>query len=186
MLLCALLMFSACSSGGSYNSAKFAPLPPGSHNTMAYNNITTAAAAQKIEPAAGFSRLSAHQKHWGTAVQEKAVLAARQPGPVDCSVRDRFDRGALFAYEFGTQERNRVSFDVDGLNMTSTEVEAVKVNFTYRLQADKPKKDRCRYGSRYQGLVGSGYNELILRDSGRTVWHEIHDVRNEFEDRLGI
>jgi hypothetical protein len=183
-----LLTITACSNSGSYNVSSLAPLPPNAGYSSSHNgvyNIQSAEDAQRIAPAAGRSN-SNHQRHWQTAQQERAVLAAKSGGPVNCSVKDRFDRNALLAYEFGTEQRNRVSFDVDGLSLDNTELEAMQINFTYRLQADKPKKQRCRYTSNYQGLVGSGYNELFLREGDNTVWHEIKDVRHEVEDRLGI
>lgn len=181
MAMFALLTFSACSTSGSYN-VTLAPLPPG-HSEMAasgHGSPMTGQQANRITPAAG------KKTYRETARQERAVLAVGTRSAPDCSVKDRFDRDALFAYEFGTQGRNRVAFDVDGLNMDSTEIEEVKISFTYRLQADRPRKERCRYKSNYQGLIGSGYNEMVQRDSGHTVWHEIRDARYEIEDRLGI
>lgn len=180
IFLCALLTFTACSSSGSYSSAKLAPLPPGTQ-TSAYQ-ITSAQDAANVAPAAG----QASRTHRDTAKHHRPVLAAKSGGNVNCSIKDRFDNDALFAYEFGTNQRSRFSFDVDGLNLDSSGIEAVKVSFTYRLQADKTKDQRCRYLSNYQGLVGSGYNELYIRDRGHTVWKEIDDVRGEIEDRLGI
>lgn len=181
LFLCALLIFSACSSSGSFNTAKLAPLPPGGQ--AGNYEIASAADAARIMPAAG---RSVSDNQWATARHERPVLAAKGGGSVNCAFKERFDRDALFAYEFGTNERKRLALDVDGINLDNTQIKGVKVSFTYRLQADKPKAQRCRYSSGYQGLIGSGYNEFYIRDSGHTVWKEIDDVRGEIEDRLGI
>ena len=179
-VLCALLTFTACSSSGSYSTAKLAPLPPDAR--IKGYQVASAQDAANISPAAG----RATRSHSDTARHTRPVLAAKNGGDVNCSIKDRFDNDALLAYEFGTNQRSRFSFDVDGLNLDSSGIEAIKVSFTYRLQADKTKDQRCRYSSGYQGLIGSGYNELYIRDSGHTVWKEIDDVRGEIEDRLGI
>lgn len=93
--------------------------------------------------------------------------------PNKCSLNDRFDRKAVVAYEWG---RSRLSLDVDGVNFGGGDERAVHLQYKIRLQPEKTKKQRCRYSSSWQGLVGSGYNELFVRKED-TVWAEIRDVK---------
>ncbi len=100
-----------------------------------------------------------------------------------CRLKDRFDRKAVLAYEW---DRSRLALDVDGVNMGGGGEKGFRVEYKLRLQPEKPKTQRCRYSSKWQGLVGSGYNELFVRESD-TVWTEIKDIKNqasEYIDKL--
>jgi hypothetical protein len=94
-----------------------------------------------------------------------------------CRVNDRFDRKELVAYEWG---QNRMGFDVDGLGLTGGSVENVQFSYRLRLQDYKTKKERCRYASSWQGLLGSGYNELVAREDGDTVWRELEAMEDRY------
>lgn len=98
----------------------------------------------------------------------------------DCSLGDRFDRGELLAYEW---DRSRLGLDVDGINMKGGDNQAVKLNYTLRLQPEKTQKQRCRYPSAWQGLAGSAYNELMLRKEN-TVWQQLRQIRKDVQDRF--
>ncbi|MGH1377488.1 MAG: hypothetical protein ACRBB3_01580 [Alphaproteobacteria bacterium] len=100
---------------------------------------------------------------------EDAILLSSK-----CSLNDRFDRKAVVAYEWG---RSRLSLDVDGVGLGGGDDRGVRVQYKIRLQPEKTKKQRCRYSSSWQGLVGSGYNEFFIRKEN-TVWSEISDVKN--------
>lgn len=93
--------------------------------------------------------------------------------PSECSLHDRFDRKAVVAYEWG---RSRLSLDVDGVSLGGGGERGVHLKYKIRFQPEKTKKQRCRYSSPWQGLVGSGYNELFVRKED-TVWAEIRDVK---------
>ena len=71
-----------------------------------------------------------------------------------------------------------MSVDVDGVSFGGSGERAMRVEYKLRLQPEKTKKQKCRYSSQWQGLVGSGYNELIVRESD-TVWDEVKNLRRE-------
>ncbi len=103
--------------------------------------------------------------------------------PDGCRVQDRFDRKALLAYEW---DRSRFSLDVDGLSMGGADIDMVRLEYKIRLQPEKTKKQKCRYPSRWQGLIGSGYSELMVREDD-TVFEEFKALRkkaNPYIDRF--
>lgn len=93
-----------------------------------------------------------------------------------CSLGDRFDRGEVIAYEW---DRSRLGVDVDGLNMGGGSEDAVKLQYTLRLQHERSSAQACRYPSAWQGIAGSVYNELFLREED-TVWQELRAMRRDF------
>lgn len=99
----------------------------------------------------------------------------------NCRTKDRFDRKALMAYEW---DRSRLSVDVDGINLNQRNLEGVFVKYKLRIQPEKPKKLKCRYPSAWQGLIGSGYNELILRKDGK-IWEELRKLKEKVESHVG-
>ncbi len=123
----------------------------------------------------------------GPALKAAALQGLNAPGaelarfeeskPVkSCSLGDRFDRGEVIAYEW---DRNRLGFDVDGLNMGGGDESAVKLQYTLRLQHEQSSEQACRYASAWQGIAGSVYNELFLREED-TVWQELRAMRRDF------
>lgn len=109
----------------------------------------------------------------------KASLKTEQSSK-KCSVKDRIDRDDLIAYQWG---RNRLGLDVDGINMRSTELEGFKLQYTLRLQPHKTRKEKCRYESGWQGMIGSGYNEMFLRQED-TIWMQLDKIKNDAEDAV--
>lgn len=101
--------------------------------------------------------------------------AAYQSG---CSIGDRFDNDMTLAYDFDDgQSRLGLDVDIDGLGISdigNVEVTQIRVEFRYRFQPERPRKERCRYPSAFQGLVGSAYNEMFRREEN-TVWNELED-----------
>lgn len=95
----------------------------------------------------------------------------------NCSIKDRIDRDALIAYEWS---RNRLSMDVDGMSGGDT---GMMLTYKIRLQPEKTKAQKCRYGSKWQGMIGSGYNELMVRDDD-TLQDHFGKMRREFFDHL--
>lgn len=99
---------------------------------------------------------------------------------IKCSIKDRFDRKAVLAYEWN---RSRLSFDVDGLG--DSDDAGMRLEYKIRLQPEKTKKQKCRYQARWQGLIGSGYNELVVRQDD-TVWQALREKRSEATEFLGV
>ena len=108
--------------------------------------------------------------------RERIAFEAKGAAKKSCHVKDRFDRKELVAYEWG---QNRMGFDVDGLGVTGGSVENVQFSYRLRLQDYKTKKERCRHNSSWQGLLGSSYNELVVRDDGR-VWNELEAMEDRY------
>lgn len=145
----------------------------------ALNVLSPSETASNIEPASGTT----------TGVMARAAYLEPHfhkisAGQTDCSIRDMFDRKAMLAYEWGNNTRSRLSFDVDGVGLDSLDVEGVKLEYAFRLQPEKPKKMACRYSSQWQGMVGSGYNEMFLRGDNEGARREINELRQDLETRL--
>lgn len=111
----------------------------------------------------------------GTRVALKTEQSSKK-----CSIKDRIDRGDLIAYQWG---RNRLGLDVDGINMRSTDLEGFKLQYTLRLQSHKTRKEKCRYESGWQGMIGTGYNEMFVREQD-TIWMQIDKIKNDAEDAI--
>ena len=97
-----------------------------------------------------------------------------------CGFKDRFDRKAILAYEW---ERSRLALDVDGLSFGGSDDQAIKIQYTLRLQPEKSKEQRCRFNSPWQGLIGSGYNELFVREQD-TVYEELREMRAKLKNYI--
>lgn len=110
---------------------------------------------------------------------ERASLKV-EGGEKKCRIQDRIDRSALIAYQW---DNSRVGLDVDGLNMTGGGLEGVMVEYKMRLQPYKTRKEKCRYESGWQGMVGSGYNEMFMREEN-TIWNQMDEIVNDAEDAL--
>ncbi|MGB1077642.1 MAG: hypothetical protein ACPG05_04980 [Bdellovibrionales bacterium] len=93
-----------------------------------------------------------------------------------CRLKDRFDRKSVFAYHWSPGEK--LSLDVDGLNMGSQKIDRVYLQYKVSLQPELEKRDHCKYASSYQGIVGSAYNEFVLREDD-TVWQELDYLQAE-------
>lgn len=175
----ALLLVSGCAA--SSRDYALAPPPPREDLTtfqLDRNKAQAYAASETlsvIETASGLPALS-----------EQAIMAAEQEAASlkDCRIQDRFDRdGTAIAYQWGQSHRNRLGLEVDGIGFDGGSLEGMKLTYTMRLQPKKTKKERCRYNSHWQGLIGSGYNELMLREKN-TVWQELRKLSSDVEGRL--
>ncbi len=96
-------------------------------------------------------------------------IDAAKPLKSECSFKDKFDRKSVLAYEWG---RNKLSLDIDGINLKKSSTKALFIQYKLRLQPEKTKKQRCRFPSNWQGLLGSSYNEIFIRKDQK-IWHEI-------------
>ena len=98
-----------------------------------------------------------------------------------CSIKDRIDRDAVVAYQWG---QNRVGLRVRGLDIVGGEgIDQVKLEYKLRLQPHKTRKEKCRYQSNWQGIIGTGYNEMFVREKD-TVWDQIDEFTDQAEDTI--
>lgn len=189
VLLYGLLVFTGCST--SNNSQTLAPPPPDyvllQSEKMANSKDLSVRQISMIEPAAGevYQILPSHVSMLYPAYgpdgvrvvgSEKAALAREASNP-NCRVKDRFDRKSVIAYQWG---RNRVGLHVKGLNMDGADIEQMKLEYKLQLHPEKNRKQKCLYDSSWQGLLGSSYNELFVRED-ETVWQELRDLRKDVE-----
>ena len=94
-----------------------------------------------------------------------------------CSIKERFDRSSTLAYNF-SDGQSRMEFNLNARGPTLTaparfEFRGVGLKFTYKFQKIKSPKERCRFESPVQGLIGSVYNEFYMGETD-TVWQELH------------
>lgn len=166
----ALLVVSAlilCSCGPSAkNSEIVRAMPPPNFDSTELLNIPNEDLMQRTQ--------HIETVHAEGLLQDGLALESSKPLK-KCRIKDRFDRKAVFAYQM---DEGRLSLDVDGLNMGSTNIERVYLQYKISLQPEFEKKDHCKYASAYQGLIGSAYNELVLREED-TVWEELSDIQAE-------
>lgn len=101
-------------------------------------------------------------------------------GEDKCRIQDRFDRKALLAYEW---EHKRLGLDVDGIGLGGGDDSGIKLEYTINLQRQKNKYQKCRYSSQWQGLIGSGYHEMFIRQEN-TVWEDLRDMRRDVSDYM--
>ncbi len=103
----------------------------------------------------------------------EVALNSKNKGGGKCRIKDRFDRKMLLAYEFD-DDQSRLGFDVDGVGFDNMNIEQVRFEFNYKFSPGKTKKQKCRYRSSFQGIAGSAYNELFIRDKD-TIWTELDE-----------
>ncbi len=165
-----------CSSN--MTTASLAPAPPKFDPDAPRDAITELS----IEPAIGAGQgLGTPQGGSAEPVPEIVAVAFEQEvRPKSCRPQDRFDRKALVAYEWSG--RNRLGFDIDGLSYDSYDVEQVKLQYRLRFDTYRTKKERCRYKSNWQGMIGTGYNELFMREND-TLWQELDVIQKDVEER---
>ncbi|HOO51040.1 MAG TPA: hypothetical protein PLK94_07120 [Alphaproteobacteria bacterium] len=109
----------------------------------------------------------------------KLGLSKNESKALGCDIGDRFDSGAALAYNF-TNQKSRLSLhlSVDGPSFSDPgnfEFNSVLVRFTHKFQ--KPSKgeaNNCLFPSQFQGLLGSTYNEIFIRDN-YTILDELKD-----------
>jgi hypothetical protein len=111
---------------------------------------------------------------------QRMGLTSSQAEEKGCRIKDRIDRDAIIAYQW---DQNRIALNVKGINMDSDGIEAVKLEYKLKLQPNKNHKERCKYQSNWQGIVGSGYNEMFVREEN-TIWGQIRDVKGQVSDAL--
>ena len=178
---------SACAS--SYHAASLAPPPPLVDESVLRADMSDQEKAYLMLHYAG-AQGSAMSEAQNVPDGSGAVLAMADKGGAaalaGCNIKDRFDRGAALAYEWGEGRRNRLAFDVGGLKLSpfggsSAKIDEVKVSFRFKLQNWESKKEKCRGEANWQGIVGSGYRELFLREND-TVWQQLGDFQRKLTE----
>jgi hypothetical protein len=113
---------------------------------------------------------------------EKLGLSESESKTLGCHFADRFDRGATLAYNFkDNQTRLALHLNLEGPSLgepSNLHLNSVMVRYTYKFS--KPpasRRDKCRFQSSFQGVLGSAYNELFIRNS-YTVWKELRTKLN--------
>ncbi len=90
----------------------------------------------------------------------RVFYSSDEAAPDDgCGAKDRFDTKGVLAY-YSDDRTKRLSFHTGGFD------EAVlRYSFKLRQGLDRKEKLRmnCLYNSRFQGIIGSVYNELYMR-----------------------
>lgn len=113
----------------------------------------------------------------------KLGLSEDQSKALGCDLGDRFDRGATLAYNFkDNQTRLALHLSLEGPKFsdpTRLELNSVLIRYTHKFS--KPpssnRREKCRFQSSFQGLLGSAYNEFFVRNS-YTVWKELRNKLN--------
>mgnify|MGYP004387138533 CR=1 FL=1 len=158
-----------------HTTQALAPAPPEeSFSKIAYStniqpHTTKMLLPAKIEPAASADII-------------KASLS-KETKAKKCKVNHRFDRKALIAYQW---DRSRLGIDIDGVGVDwdgFSEFEAVKIEYRLKFSPEKTKREKCLYPSKWQGLIGSGYNEFFIRQEN-TVWEELKDMKKDLKKKI--
>lgn len=157
------------------------------------NNVHTTQALAPAPPERNYSHISETSSpkeliiiENSQVISEPSIIYTSLSEDTDkpkCKINHRFDNKAVVAYEW---DRSRIALDFDGIGLDwdgFTEFEQVKLEYRLKFSPEKTKKERCRYPSRWQGLVGSGYNEFFLRDEN-TVWEELREIRKDFRKKI--
>lgn len=172
-LLAGTAVLGACSSGvsaGSSTKLTLAP-PPGPATTIRAYDYTQPGSVLAAQPLATPAAFSA-----ALALKQKRVAG-------DCSVKDRFDRKYVVAYQWGRAGESRIALDVDGIGFDGGELEGVKLEYKLRLQPIAGRKDHCRVASNWQGILGTGYHELFMREDD-SVWDRLEKLGDDVDGRL--
>ncbi len=173
-----IFTLAACSSSGDLHQARLNQKDTGT--IIVRNGVygeQRPSVLNEITPAAG--RRSSYNK-------ELSYKNDSPPG--HCRLKDRFDRKELVAYNFSDgQSRVGLRLAMDGFSLSdagSFDVRSAGLNFRYRFQAIKKRKEKCLYKSSWQGFLGSGYNEFFVREEQtvlETLDQEMDLVHDEFE-----
>lgn len=145
-----------------------------------------ASSLQSIEPAAGMTAQQDYRYTDNKNKKENTYKPYTANSFKDiikrdgCHIKDRFDRKAVLAYQWG---RNRIGLDIDGIGYDSMDLEEIKMTYRLRLQNHKRKKEKCRYNSSWQGMIGSSINEFYKREDD-TVMQRFDALKKAVKNRM--
>jgi hypothetical protein len=164
---------------------RMAPAPPELRFSSLYNQQQSSAATLYLtDPAGAKERERLVPKdiitQVATVIDTAQVvtksLTSEEKSTRKCRIQHRFDRKAMLAYEW---DRSRIALDVNGINIGgSDDDQGFRLEYRIKLSPEKTKVEKCRYASRWQGLIGSSYNEFFIREED-TVWQELREIRND-------
>lgn len=141
---------------------------------IATNATYNPSSLDNIEPAAGQGFV--HEDTYPQEIPSRTSALDSDKIPDGCNIKDRFDRTETIAYQWG---QNRIGFThFGGINP-----DGGYLRYKLKFQPHQTSKERCKYKSSWQGLVGSTYNELYMRENN-TVWDDVKEIRLEGESRL--
>jgi hypothetical protein len=94
-----------------------------------------------------------------------------------CHMKDRIDRSAALAYDFDDhQTRLALNLSLNGPSFSDPsrlDFKSVMVRYTHKFSLpQESRKEKCRFKANMQGVIGSAYNELFVRDN-YTIWQEL-------------
>lgn len=100
----------------------------------------------------------------------KLGLSKNESKALGCDIGDRFDNGAALAYNFSDQKSQlSLHLSVDGPSFSdpgNLEFNSVLVRFTHKFQKpSKSEANNCLFPSHVQGILGSAFNEVFVRDN---------------------
>ncbi len=149
------------------NTSPLAPFPPAIDASSAAQNQQLYTPHYFTEP----PQNDALQDDVGIEVKNSITPITPKQNS-ECSLKDRFDRKSILAYEWG---RNKISLDIDGVNLKNSGNRGVFIEYKLNIHPEKTKEQRCRTASSWQGLVGSTYNEIFIRKD-KKIWSEVTDI----------
>lgn len=119
---------------------------------------------QNIEPAAGIAK-DDYRVYTANPIAMPyqpytSAAGLNDFGGNNCTAQERFDHQALLAYQWG---RNRIGLNFNQVDERFAEADEVKMTYRIKLQKAKSRAENCLNDSAWQGIIGSGYNELYLR-----------------------
>ncbi len=117
-------------------------------------------------------------------VPENAPGFNKSRPEVNCSFGDRFDRKTTLAYNFDNAHQLAFKLGINPSEGGPAGISHAGIAFRWRFNSVKspveaPPKERCLYDSHWQGLGGSIYNELFLRQNNN-VWGIARDHGLDF------
>jgi hypothetical protein len=173
LMLFALLLSGCARGGSSYSQLP----PPGYYNHDYYDSHV------HVPMTAGLGFGDGKIRDPATIPDSYRPAALEQGSGEGCSIGNRFDRRTTLAYNFDDhQSQLGFRMAINSRNNGPVGVSRAMLVFRYKFQPAKERHERCRYNSHWQGVVGSAYNELILREHN-SLWGEIRDRGLDFWNR---
>ena len=176
-LIVPVMLLTAClGSGGRYNSAS---APPPSFTPTNYQSTGVDAGsimqAQTL-PIETRQAMTDAQKAAFSSGTGAGAGGVKEEYSSNCSMGDRFDRKETLAYNF-SDNQTRLGLKVSTSGATA--FKGFKLQLTYKFDKPGHTSKKCKFSSPYQGLVGSAYNELFLRQKD-TIWNDLSDRGADF------
>lgn len=148
------------------------------------NVVSTVASVEQGRSLAEFYPETEYADVSGVPIKDRKMrirlgLGRNDSKMLGCDLGTRFDNSAAFAYQLDDrQSRVSLHLSMDGpsfSNPGNLEFNSVMIRFTHKFQKPpKSRQDNCLFPSKVQGLLGSAYNELFIRNN-YTILDELKD-----------